>query len=562
MNAASPNDPMSQSGNSAVSTRKLILFADGTGNNGGYGMDTNVYKLYKAIDIHDPNYPQLTFYEQGVGTDESDTNKNKYYKAISGAFGFGFTRNVRNLYEFLARNYEEGDEIFLFGFSRGAATVRALVGLLNTAGLYRVKQSTDPDDDDTISKNIDKAFEIYRKRDHKILRKYESAWIKLKDATQKQTSDLDNARQAYEAMAKNQDKFPDVKIKCVGVWDTVSALGFPREFDLQPFKFLFESFENLADKIWPHRYFDYELNPFVENAFHALSIDDERKTFAPKFWNENLPGLENTNIQQVWFAGVHSNVGGGYPRTGLSDLALQWMIGKLSDHNLNLKLYPEQITIVEHGANLYDRLYNSRDGVAIFYRYGPRDLVKLAEGKTQKGEPIKFHHTVHTKLINTKDPYTPSCLPIKFDVVDNAGNGKTIGVESKNEAEWKSHDGDIRKYIKLRKHLYNCFFISTAVIVLAAMFWWKFPPQSVLDVVEGDVFFLNRWIGEFLKWLTPVMFDHFITLITEVCPFASGLIVLVVYYWGMWRCKNTLTKKQNVASRKRDLLYSEISKSS
>ena len=97
--------------------KNIVLCSDGTGNKGGYGEDTNVYKTYKAVDVF--NVAQYTFYDQGVGTDKSDTNKNKYRTALAGAFGFGFRDNVLNLYQFLARSYVPGDTIFLFGFSRG-----------------------------------------------------------------------------------------------------------------------------------------------------------------------------------------------------------------------------------------------------------------------------------------------------------------------------------------------------------------------------------------------------------------------------------------------------------
>ncbi len=116
--------------------KNIILCSDGTGNQGGRGAGTNVYKTYNAIDIHDPDVEQVTFYDNGVGT-----NKNKYIRALTGAFGIGFKQNVEDLYEFLARNFDaadrEGrpDKIYIFGFSRGAATVRAFAGMIQECGL-------------------------------------------------------------------------------------------------------------------------------------------------------------------------------------------------------------------------------------------------------------------------------------------------------------------------------------------------------------------------------------------------------------------------------------------
>ena len=113
-----------------MTKKRLIVCADGTGNRGVYTPDSNVYKIYNAIDIHDDANPQIKFYDNGVGT-----SKNKFWRGLSGAFGFGFGHNVCDLYEFLARNYESGDDVFLFGFSRGAFTVRALAGMLHKCGL-------------------------------------------------------------------------------------------------------------------------------------------------------------------------------------------------------------------------------------------------------------------------------------------------------------------------------------------------------------------------------------------------------------------------------------------
>ena len=118
-------------------TKNIILCADGTGNKGGYTPDSNVYKIYNGIDIHDDGNKQIIFYDNGVGT-----AKNKYWRAASGAFGFGFGHNVRDLYEFLVKNYDPDDRVYLFGFSRGAATVRAFSGFVAACGLIRYEKKT------------------------------------------------------------------------------------------------------------------------------------------------------------------------------------------------------------------------------------------------------------------------------------------------------------------------------------------------------------------------------------------------------------------------------------
>ena len=149
--------------------KNIVLCSDGTGNKGGYGADSNVYKTYKAVDINNPGVDQYTFYDQGVGTDKSDTSKNKYRTALSGAFGFGFRDNVLHLYHFLARSYNPGDAIFLFGFSRGAATVRAFAGFINACGLIDIsKHPVKPNgdfDSDRCERLVSHAFDCYKSKD-------------------------------------------------------------------------------------------------------------------------------------------------------------------------------------------------------------------------------------------------------------------------------------------------------------------------------------------------------------------------------------------------------------
>ncbi|MCB9504488.1 MAG: DUF2235 domain-containing protein, partial [Deferribacteres bacterium] len=138
--------------------KNIILCADGTGNKGGYSPDSNVYKMYKSVEIHDEGNPQIKFYDNGVGTGD-----NKIWRALSGAFGFGFKRNVCDLYAFLARNYEPGDRIYLFGFSRGAATIRAFSGFLHACGLMK---STDQNgksiSDEKIDQYMHDAYKAYK----------------------------------------------------------------------------------------------------------------------------------------------------------------------------------------------------------------------------------------------------------------------------------------------------------------------------------------------------------------------------------------------------------------
>ena len=547
--------------------KNIVLCSDGTGNKGGYGEDSNVFKTYKATKVFDCD--QYSFYDQGVGTDKSDNTKNKYWVAVSGAFGFGFRANVLHLYHFLIRTYNPGDTIFLFGFSRGAATVRAFAGFLNACGLIdrhhpNLKKSNNFDHDLKIL--VEEAFECYRQR--------------LK--TPKMAQDF---KEQYAV--KDPAHAPDgnLKIKFVGVWDTVSALGFPDE----DFSILLRLMGKLAKTVaeivpgWSYKFYDYDLNNSIENAYHALSIDDKRKTFTPLVWNEN--GYMG-HVEQVWFAGVHSNVGGGYPRTGLSDVALRWMLHKAQAQGL--LLHPEHLVAIESGMNVYDKLYDSRDGFAIYYSYDPRNLATLCQDeKTQqpklKGK-IALHITAYNKMKETSDSYTPYSLPPVFDVVDIDKEQvtrptivkKNVAVPDSARQTWNELEASMQKIIQARKLLYTVFVETTMIILLVAGWMWVHQPQSVselnacelnqvqiaqpaktalapsdiaatpLKVFEQAIAPTDsetppkfcekansrpfKPVGDILRYLTPVYFENFITYVVEVQPWIFVALLGALYY--------------------------------
>jgi len=553
--------------------KNIVLCADGTGHRGGHGRDTNVYKTYKAVDINSPGVDQYTFYDQGVGTDKSDTSKNKYRTALSGAFGFGFRNNVLHLYHFLARSYNPGDAIFLFGFSRGAATVRAFAGFINACGLvdrnHSSVQTNGAFDGDKFQELVEQAFECYQNNKNK------AAQQKFKDQ--------------YAVKESIHAPNGDLKIKFVGVWDTVSALGFSQDFSLL-LKWIFSTAEKISNMIpWlAHDFYDYELNNSIENAYHALSIDDERTTFHPLVWNEkNFTG----HVEQVWFAGVHSNVGGGYPRTGLSDIALQWMQSKAQAHGL--VLYQDQLTAIQDSANIYDKLYDSRDGVAIYYRYGPRNLIKLCDNKL-KGN-IAIHLSAYKKIKELSDGYAPDSIPSSFDLVDidpaNPAAATVIRkVNAEQPAKWAALASDMDEVIEKRKNLYRVFVELTMAIIVISGLFWVWPPASVVElntcekrqlqiaqtpytnqfnalianpfVVYEQSIDSNpdadtapdfckkannrsfKWLADIARYLTPAYFENFITYVFEVHWWIFvGMLSTLLYLSSIRkRCINKLDK--------------------
>ncbi len=254
-------------------SKQIIFCTDGTWNSPD--SDTNVYKLYKAIPI---TSNQVAFYDDGLGADGTPLEK-----LAGGAMGEGIFQKIKDGYTKIAHAYEQGDEIFLFGFSRGAFTARSLAGMIAVCGL-----PTGLFDDNL----VETAFQAYR------------------DKVQR------------EVLLSSLGKYNlfDAKLTMVGVWDTVGALGIPALWggcDPAIYGFL-----------------DTGLHPDVLNAYQALSIDERRREFPPTLWTSSpVPGQ---TIEQVWFSGVHCDVGGGYPETGLSDITLAWMIGKATALGLQI----------------------------------------------------------------------------------------------------------------------------------------------------------------------------------------------------------------------------------
>jgi uncharacterized protein (DUF2235 family) len=266
--------------------KRIIICADGTWNvrdQVAKGIrtrrPTNVTKVARAILPRDVNgLDQVVVYQEGVGTG------GWLDKYTGGAFGNGLERNVRELYRFILYNYVEGDELFLFGFSRGAFTVRTLLGFMNMVGLIRKV-------DDYYIPEIYACYERNRGPGT-------AEWI-----------------QAFHNV--REGRRPGPTIKFVGVWDTVGALGPPGVVG-QVLKRVFGKNR--------YRYHDIELNSHIQNAYHALAIDERRKPFEPSLWSRS-PAFSG-HLEQAWFAGVHTNVGGSNTPDGLANEALHWVVEK------------------------------------------------------------------------------------------------------------------------------------------------------------------------------------------------------------------------------------------
>lgn len=255
--------------------KRLVVCCDGTWNKPDSPFVTNVEKIARTVQT-DPNLAggtyQLVYYVSGVGA-----GSYKADKALGGAFGFGLLHNVIASYRFLAQNYEDGDEIFIFGFSRGAYTARSVAGMIGHVGLL-TKLSL-------VEERLTTAVHRY------------------------QGKNLDSGAYGESVDEFKHDHCHAAKVAFLGVFDTVGALGVP-VFEKAP------------------QFHDVQLSDGIVRARHALAIDEPRLKFEPTFWtlpDDSTASTEDPRVKQVWFEGVHSDVGGGYEQTGLSDTTLLWM---------------------------------------------------------------------------------------------------------------------------------------------------------------------------------------------------------------------------------------------
>ncbi len=287
--------------------KRIVICADGSWNDRRDGKAvTNVAKLHRAIDRRAPDgTEQLAYYHAGVGTRPGE-------RVIGGAFGAGIDRNIKDCYRFLVEHYEACDELFFFGFSRGAYTVRSLAGLLRNSGI--VERADD----------IDAAFALYRDRSPET----------HPSSSRARRFRANHARPVYNGCEEEHRRYRAPDIQVIGVWDTVGALGLPgwRYWLARPI------LQRFGINWWFH---DTSLSGSVVHAYQALAIHERRSLFEPTLWKQQLddegrPERIDQRLEQAWFAGVHSDVGGGYCETGLSDLALAWIVGRATERGLSL----------------------------------------------------------------------------------------------------------------------------------------------------------------------------------------------------------------------------------
>lgn len=422
---------------SGVPPKAILLFSDGTGNSSAKLFKTNVWRLYEAVELGPAPQGaqvQIAFYDNGVGTSGF-----RPVALLGGIFGWGLKRNVLRLYTFLCRNYRRDDKIYAFGFSRGAFTIRVLVALIARQGILTGHKESD------LAYLVHDAYRDYCREN------FPRRWPRFL------AQGIRGVRDGYISLKRRirgQIRYRQTErlyedIEFVGVWDTVSAYGGP----------FAELTRGIDDWVWPLSMPNYRLSARVRRARHALSLDDERDAFWPLLWDEHLEWeqvirggeyyyqdadgelktgkrpVSGNRLRQVWFAGVHSDVGGGYPDESLSYTSLTWMMDELRD---DLRFIPQFVDRATALANPLGPIHDSRAGLAAYYRYQPRKIAAFLDPPDHKSVSLRdpwamgspphgllrralVHESVLARIASGVDNYAPSALPATFIPILSTG---------------------------------------------------------------------------------------------------------------------------------------------
>jgi len=349
--------------------KRLVVCCDGTWNNenveeNGVPSPSNVFKIANALaEAGGDGTVQLKYYHPGVGGEEIGLAA----KVMGGMVGAGIGRHICSAYHWLASHYQEGDEIWLFGFSRGAFTVRSLGGFLGRGLLDLAGLSP------------------------------KEGWFRVHAAYDKGYRVTGSVRKDW---ARPDWKFfhagEAAPVRFVGVWDTVGALGVPDDMELL----------NVFDRSDEWRFHDTSLGAHVACGRHAMAMDEVRASFTVTRWNNRTGGDHPTPHQdalELWFPGVHSDVGGGYADSSLSDGALRWMIDEAALKGLAFRPVIQAVRGYAAGP-----LHNSFKGIFAKLRSRPRNLPALVPGNAEAFHPSALERQEISPL--SSPAYHPTVL--------------------------------------------------------------------------------------------------------------------------------------------------------
>lgn len=471
--------------------KNIVILSDGTGNSAASLAKTNVWRLYRALDLAAPRSPgddlQVAIYRDGVGTSSF-----KPLALLGGIFGLGLSRNVVELYKFLCRTYEPGDRIFAFGFSRGAFTIRVLVAFVLNQGVLCCRTEEDLD------RYAVDAYRSYRRR-YKLPLWGTKLDYENSDAAQLQTVGLvDRLRNLRDGAIRlwrwstgttQYSEIPHGEVEAVrfvGVWDTVAAYGLPLD----------ELTRGIDEWVWPLSMPNYTLSAKVELARHALALDEERDSFRPLLWDEgpeqelaDAGRTEEGRLKQVWFAGVHANVGGGYADDTLSYVPLEWMMEEARQAGLR---FNDRALCESHPPpNPFGRIYDSRGGIGAYYRYQPRRISSLLlkpksdtlilrdprRGSRGFLRNVLVHESVLERIERGLDRYAPVSITDRFSVETMPGGPHvraSMRPSPSQDPSWQ------RLWNDVWRRRVNYFGTVAASFLLALLPLWQsvWPPSA------------------------------------------------------------------------------------
>jgi uncharacterized protein (DUF2235 family) len=521
-------------------SKNIVLLSDGTGNSSAKLFKTNVWRLFEALDLSDPTI-QIAFYNNGVGTSSF-----KPLAIAGGVFGVGLKRNVIDIYSFLCRNYQEGDRIYGFGFSRGSFTMRVVAGLVAHEGLVPWTYS-----EARLARDARAAYRRFRRRFHTSFRvEVPFRWL----------------RDLFLPYAPLPSHRPCIHF--FGLWDTVAAYGGPIQ----------EITRAIDYWLWPLSMPDQIMSHKIRRACHALALDDERRAFWPMIWNEDLvdrdgnprpmnedwsppadaeippevarplPAIDQQRLSQVWFIGMHCDVGGGYPQNGLSYVTLDWMMSRAIVYGLRLRA--SAVTELRGFANQSDKLNNSRHGLAGYYRYQPRKIATLYAAEPNKPDifhdlwylwrtltnlgahdpqsdidnglyadsiysPL-IHESVFQRIITGVDGYSPIVIPAKYRATTGMGEVLCDHYESSSQAEARARRQErVWNWVWGRRVVYFATVLVSLSLAATPLWLLKWPGHGdaslaaplipVIDLIGRFLpSFASYWINAFKEaptWL-------------------------------------------------------------
>lgn len=330
--------------------KRIALFLDGTWNT--VSDNTNIWRMRAlCADSSIDGSRQVIYYDQGVGTRFGE-------RVRGGMFGYGLDRNVQTAYRWLIETYTPGDDIFVFGFSRGAFTARSLTGLIARCGLLQPGAPL----------SLEEVYARYR-QSGEVRPIYQLQWERRELARRQKRGSGPLEPPRIYPRSRVEDWLltysTRVPIQMIGVFDTVGALGVP-----------FGS--RISSSVLFH---NTRLSNIYRNAYQALAVDEHRGHFAPTLWQRfapvapdpvlRQPRRRQTQVEQRWFPGAHANVGGGYRDNRLSQLALAWMVEKAKQNGLAFR-YEVQVDPASYQDDVVDSYSKFARGIYKWLTFGRR----------------------------------------------------------------------------------------------------------------------------------------------------------------------------------------------